>query len=566
MPAKLTFNKIHQGDCIEGMKQLPDGCVDLVFADPPFNIGYEYDVYKDNRDHHDYLAWSRQWMEQVCRVLKPDGTFWLAIGDEFAAELKLLAQHELKLTCRSWVIWYYTFGVHCTKKFTRSHAHLFHFVRDASRFRFNENEISVPSARQLVYDDERANPAGRLPDDTWILRPQDVSAGFAREQQTWYFPRVAGTFKERAGFHGCQMPEQLLGRIIRTSSDPGHIVLDPFVGSGTSLAVAKKLARRWVGFELSDEYARQASNRVDCVYEGQPLVGAVEPVLSAPRTTGATSKVWLRTGIVRALIEAFLASSDGWSVDRVIADPDLNGRFADECQDLGLPGNPADWNRMLMRLRKAGKLEFLPRTRRTTFPDAQLDEYLFASEIAMRKLGDEGQSLDDILCDPALASRFDSIAKTLAPGPFSPLQYRWAALTVGKRADKYRKLAERIAPDLERRRFLEFQPLQKAVSNRLAGASGVYLARGDSDRSLYVGETADLARRLRRHLESEGWHQIAHGSEIGTLILDQSASSAGCEQPSGRFVRQNHRHRVELQSHRIHKLKPILNYLDPERP
>src|SRR5262249_51559259 len=130
--------------------------------------------------------------------------------------------------CRSWVVWYYTFGVNCKYKFSRSHAHLFHFVKDAKAFTFNHEAIRVPSARQLVYADGRANPTGRLPDDTWILRPQDLPGSFTAEEDTWYFPRVAGTFKERAGFHGCQMPEQLLGRIIRVCSNTGELVFDPF--------------------------------------------------------------------------------------------------------------------------------------------------------------------------------------------------------------------------------------------------------------------------------------------------------------------------------------------------
>jgi site-specific DNA-methyltransferase (adenine-specific) len=185
------------------------------------------------------------------------------------------------------VIWYYTFGVNCKRKFTRSHAHLFHFVKDEEQFTFNDHDpaVRVPSARQLVYADVRANPAGRLPDDTWILRPQDVPGGFAPDQDTWYFSRVAGTFKERAGFHGCQMPEQLLGRIIRVCSNEGDLVLDPFGGSGTTLAVAKKLGRRWIGFELSSDYVANIEDRLAAVAVGQPLDGPADPVTSAPPTS-----------------------------------------------------------------------------------------------------------------------------------------------------------------------------------------------------------------------------------------------------------------------------------------
>src|SRR5262249_6124996 len=123
--ARMTHmleNHLHQGDCVEGLGRLAADSVDLVFADPPFNIGYEYDVYHDRTDAEKYMEWTRTWGRAVQRVLKPTGTFWLAIGDEYAAELKLIFQKELGFTCRSWVIWYYTFGVHCIKKFCRSHA------------------------------------------------------------------------------------------------------------------------------------------------------------------------------------------------------------------------------------------------------------------------------------------------------------------------------------------------------------------------------------------------------------------------------------------------------------
>ncbi len=280
----MDWNQIRQMDCIAGMQQMPEGCVDLAFADPPFNIGYEYDVYDDRLKADEYLAWSEAWMREVIRVLKPSGTFWLAIGDEFAAELKVLMQRELRLVCRSWVVWYYTFGVNCKNKFSRSHAHLFYMVKDPRNFVFNGDAIRVPSARQLVYGDRRANPRGRLPDDTWILRPQDIPQSFQADEDTWYFPRVCGTFKERAGWHGCQMPEQLLGRIIRACSPEGGTVLDPFGGSGTTLAVAKKLGRQFLGFELSEQYADQIQARLDSVKPGDALEGAPEPLISAPNT------------------------------------------------------------------------------------------------------------------------------------------------------------------------------------------------------------------------------------------------------------------------------------------
>ncbi|MDP7276830.1 MAG: site-specific DNA-methyltransferase [Planctomycetaceae bacterium] len=281
-----SLDQILHQDCLDGLAALPDGSVDLAFADPPFNIGYEYDEYDDRRGADDYLDWSRRWTSEVARVLGDEGTFWLAIGDEYAAELKVMLQHEHGLSCRNWVIWYYTFGVNCTRKFSRSHAHLLYFVKDPEAFTFNADDpsIRVPSARQLVYGDKRANPRGRLPDDTWVLRPQDIPESFGGNEDTWYFPRVNGTFKERAGWHGCQMPEQLLGRIVRACSNVGDVVLDPFAGSGTTLAVAKKLDRRFLGFELSEDYAHRAGDRLEAIRAGDPLVGAENPLTSAPST------------------------------------------------------------------------------------------------------------------------------------------------------------------------------------------------------------------------------------------------------------------------------------------
>ncbi len=259
----MLENQILQGDCLRHLAALPEGCVDLAFADPPFNIGYEYDIYDDRQSKDEYLRWTEQWLTAVRRVLKPGGAFFVAIGDEYAAEIKVRLD-ALGMTMRNWIVWHYTFGVHCTKKFTRSHAHILYFVADPKRFTFNADEVRVPSARQTTYADRRANPKGRVPDDTWMLRPQEDERFFEPESDTWYVSRICGTFKERTG-HPCQMPEGVLERIVRVASNPGELVLDPFAGSGTTLAVAKRLGRRYLGIELSQEYAEKVRQRLDGV-------------------------------------------------------------------------------------------------------------------------------------------------------------------------------------------------------------------------------------------------------------------------------------------------------------
>ena len=176
------------------------------------------------------------------RVLKPNGTFWLAIGDEYAAELKLIAQTRLRLHLPELGHLVLHLRRELRPRFQPlAHAPLPLCLRPAD-FTFNADDpaVRVPSARQLVYADTRANPKGRLPDNTWILRPQDLPDGVSARSRYLALPRVAGTFKEREGFHGCQMPEQLLGRIIRCCSNQGDVVLDPFGGSGTTLSCGEE--------------------------------------------------------------------------------------------------------------------------------------------------------------------------------------------------------------------------------------------------------------------------------------------------------------------------------------
>jgi site-specific DNA-methyltransferase (adenine-specific) len=279
----MTWDDIWTGDSLTKLSEIEPGSIDLAFADPPFNIGYEYDVYDDKRAKQDYLTWTEKWLAAVKKTLKPNGSFFLAIGDEYAAEMKVRLD-ALGMTLRNWIIWHYTFGVSCTKKFNRSHAHIFYYVNDPKQYTFNANDVRVPSARQTTYADARANPAGKLPDDTWVLRPQESEEHFSSEKDTWYIPRVCGTFKERTG-HPCQMPEAVLERIIRVASNPGDTVLDPFAGSGTTVAVAKRLRRRYLGIELSTDYAEAIRERLATVqpeFKGE----APKPKTSIPRKPG----------------------------------------------------------------------------------------------------------------------------------------------------------------------------------------------------------------------------------------------------------------------------------------
>ena len=202
----MVWNDIWTGDCLRLLEDVPAGSVDLAFADPPFNIGYEYDQYHDRRSKGDYLAFTDRWLAAVKRTLKPTGSMFVAIGDEYAAEHKVRLD-ALGLHLRNWIVWHYTFGVSCTRKFNRSHVHIFYYVADPKQYTFNADAVRVKSARQTAYADRRANPLGKLPDDTWYLRPQEADDHFEADSDTWAVSRVCGTFHERTD-HPCQMPKR----------------------------------------------------------------------------------------------------------------------------------------------------------------------------------------------------------------------------------------------------------------------------------------------------------------------------------------------------------------------
>jgi site-specific DNA-methyltransferase (adenine-specific) len=269
-PQGLPINQIVCGDSLEILGRLPEGWVDLCFADPPFNIGYLYHNYDDQKDVDEYVDWSQRWMRAVHRALKPTGSFYLAIGDEFAADLCVWARRNIGFHMRNWIIWHYTFGQQTKKMFARSHTHILYFTKEKpdqgmTNLTFNADAVRVASARQTTYNDRRANSKGKLPDDTWFLRPQESSPHgyFEPGADVWYESRVCGTFKEREGWHGCQMPIGVLNRIILASSKPGDVVLDPFNGSGTTVVAAALLGRRFVGIDQSQEYVNYATKRLE---------------------------------------------------------------------------------------------------------------------------------------------------------------------------------------------------------------------------------------------------------------------------------------------------------------
>jgi site-specific DNA-methyltransferase (adenine-specific) len=315
-----TLDQIIQGDCIELMNAWPTEWVDLVFADPPFNIGYLYDGYDDQKNTKQYLDFSKRWMAAVARVLKPTGSFYLAIGDDYAADLCVIARRELGLHLRNWIIWHYTFGQQPKRKFARSHTHILYFTKDPTEFTFNRDAVRVASARQTTYKDARANPKGKLPDDVWYLRPQETPEPmFDPTGDTWNVSRVCGTFLEREGWHGCQMPIGVLNRIVIASSNPGDIVLDPFNGSGTTPVAAATLGRQYLAIDQSAGYVAFARKRLKHILQQlqqSPQAHKDAPNSHAPGSNGSVPHRPAESALF----------SDGQRESRVMTTTDALGR------------------------------------------------------------------------------------------------------------------------------------------------------------------------------------------------------------------------------------------------
>lgn len=241
---------VYVGDCRQILAQLPRRSVDLIFADPPFNWAVPYGEWNDDQPRWQYLAFTREWLDACLRVLGDRGSLWVNIADDTAAEVVLhLKQRGLVLI--NWCIWHFRFGQCTSAKFIVSKVHALYFARDHARRIWNADAVLEPSDRAAVYGDPRTQQTRR----PGMRAPLDV----------WYGPhwgRVQGNNRERRHGHENQLPEVYLQRVIRACSNAGQLVLDPFLGSGTTCTVARALQRRSIGIELSWRHAASACRRI----------------------------------------------------------------------------------------------------------------------------------------------------------------------------------------------------------------------------------------------------------------------------------------------------------------
>lgn len=238
--------EIMQGDCVQVLAGMPRDSVDLIFADPPYNQGVDYGngANADRLSEREYRFWADLWIQACFCVLKPHGSCWILVPDEWAAHYDTAAR-ALGLHRRNWIKWYETFGVNCRRKFNRCSRHLLYYTRNKTRFTFNADAVNRQSDRQAKYGDKRADPNGKNWDDVWSI------------------PRLAGSHKGRIPGFPTQLPFALLRPIVGCASNVGDLVLDPFSGSATTGIAALEGERRYIGIELSEAFCELSRRRLE---------------------------------------------------------------------------------------------------------------------------------------------------------------------------------------------------------------------------------------------------------------------------------------------------------------
>lgn len=252
-PDALPLNRVHLGDCLGYLSALPDGCVDLVVSSPPYNLGKEYEA---RRALEHYLEEQAAVLKECVRVLKDGGSIYWQVG-AFSDDGTLIPLdirffpilESLGLRPRNRIIWVRQHGLHGRKKYSARHETILWFTK-GDDYKFNLDAIRVPqkyqnkkSFRGDAKGELSCNPDGKNPGDVWAF--QNVKHN--HEEQT---------------IHPCQFPEDLISRVVLASTDEGGVILDPYMGAGTTAVVARDLGRSFLGAELEPRYHEVIERRL----------------------------------------------------------------------------------------------------------------------------------------------------------------------------------------------------------------------------------------------------------------------------------------------------------------
>jgi len=255
-PAKVIL-----GDALVMLSTIPDESVDLIFADPPYNIGKNFNSHQDKwESDEDYIKWCYTWLDLCIEKIKPNGSFYVMTSTQTMPYFDLYLRTKLTILTR--IVWYYdSSSVQARNYYGSLYEPILFCVKDQNNYTFNAQEILVEAktgAKRKLIDYRKPVPT--------VYNPQKVPGN------VWEIPRVRYRMAEYEK-HPTQKPITLLERIILASSMPDDLVLDPFSGTFTTSFVAQKLGRRSIGIEIDEEYVKIGLRRLQIlsVYNGQEL-------------------------------------------------------------------------------------------------------------------------------------------------------------------------------------------------------------------------------------------------------------------------------------------------------
>lgn len=245
----------------ENMTEIEDKSINLVVTSPPYNIDIQYGnktskgkiisskgvKYEDALTEKEYRAMLNRVFTECQRVLTDNGSIWINIKNRLINE-EIYSPFWIQdffpnMSLKNIIIWNFDWGGSTNRRFAPRYEYVFWFVKDKKNYTFNLDNVKIPA---LNYRPDRYKSQLKNPSDVWRIS------------------MVSGNFEERTS-HPAQYPEKLIERILLAGSNPGDIILDPFMGSGTTAAVAKKLNRHYIGYETVPEYCDIITNRLNKV-------------------------------------------------------------------------------------------------------------------------------------------------------------------------------------------------------------------------------------------------------------------------------------------------------------
>jgi len=233
-----------EGDALQYLKRIDSNSIDLIIADPPYNLGKDYGNNNDQKTFDEYMEFSRSWINEAHRILNKTGTIYIFMGVRFISYIFALLEKEYKFMFNSWITWHYTQGLGKTKGFSPRHDDILMFTK-TTNFKFILDNIRVPQK----YYRSINNMRGANPGDVWSFSHVHYCNSNRQE-------------------HPTQKPEGLIERMVSASSEEGDIVVDPFSGSGTTLRVCQQMNRNCIGIELNPQYVLSTKERLNQNFTG----------------------------------------------------------------------------------------------------------------------------------------------------------------------------------------------------------------------------------------------------------------------------------------------------------